>query len=449
MEIDTDKVVQRLSEAIQIKTISEQDLSLVDLKPLLIFHTLLEKSYPNVHQHLERQVINGYSLCYQWTGNNPELEPIAFLAHMDVVPVDSEKAQEWHHEPFSGKIADGFVWGRGTLDMKGTLMAIMEAVEKLLEQGFRPERSIYLAFGHDEEIGGKQGANQIARHLKEKGIKFAYTLDEGMVILNPELSPTNKMLGVIGIAEKGYVTLRLKAKGKGGHSSSPPRRTVIGKLCHAAARLENRQMPPFFSDPVTLFFQTIAPEMALGKRVLFKNMRLFSKLLFFILGKSETTNALIRTTTAPTMIHGGIKENILPTEAHLFVNFRLLPGDTIANVVEHVRKSIRDKSIEVEICRNLIVEPPPVSSADSTGFTAIRETIRQVFPETSVSAGLVLATTDSRHYAEISRNCYRFSPFIFGPEDPARIHGTNERISIKGYIRGIRYFIQLIKNAGK
>ena len=190
MKTDVNEAFQRLSKAIQIRTVSFQGTSQTDVKPFLDFHRLLEESYPKIHGLLERKVINNCSLCYRWPGNDPELESIALLAHIDVVPVYSADENDWSYEPFSGKIADGFVWGRGTLDMKGTLMAIMKAVETLIGQGFTPERTIYLAFGHDEELGGTQGAEKIARYLKTEGVSLQYTLDEGMVILDPNHNST-------------------------------------------------------------------------------------------------------------------------------------------------------------------------------------------------------------------------------------------------------------------
>ncbi len=269
-----------------------------------------------------------------------------------------------------------------------------------------------------------------------------------MVILDPNLSPIKKTLGIIGIAEKGYVSVNIRAKGKGGHSSCPPPETVIGKLCKIVAKLEKRQMSPAFSNPVNLFFQSITPEMGFQKRILFEKQQIFGKLLLWILTKSENTNALIRTTTAPTIIRGGSKENVLPTEANLCVNFRILQGDTIKKVVAHVKKIITDKSIDVEINQTILAEPSPVAAIDSIGFKNIRKTICTIFPNTVVAPGLVLAITDSRHYTEISKNCYRFSPFVFGPEDPARIHGINERVSVEGYFHAIQFFIQFIKNSG-
>ena len=446
-EVGTRKAIQRLSESIKLKTISGKDDSKMESKPFLDFHNLLETSYPTVHQNLKKEVIGKYSLLYKWPGKNPELEPMAFLAHSDVVPVEPGTEKDWTFEPFSGVIADGFVWGRGTLDMKGTLMAIMESVETLLNNGFFPERTIYLAFGHDEEIGGNHGAGQIAAHLEKQGVRFSFTLDEGMVVLNEELSPTGKPLGVIGIAEKGYVTLKLKAAGQGGHSSSPPLRTTIGRLCKTVTRLEKKQMPATLAGPAGSFFRHIAPDMPFGKKLLFANQWIFKPLILSVLGKTGITNAMIRTTTAPTMIQGGVQENVLPGSAHLLVNFRILPGDSVKKVVEHVKKVIDDDIIEVEIVKTIISEPPPVSSTDSKGFFNIKKTIYQVFPDASVSPGLVIATTDSRHYTNISDNCYRFAPFVFSPEEMPRIHGTNERVSIKGYIRAIQYYMQLIKNS--
>ena len=446
-EVDTNGAVQRLSESIKLKTISVQNDSETESKVFLDFHAMLEASFPAVHKNLKKEVVNKYSLLYKWSGKNPELAPMAFLAHMDVVPVEPGTEKDWAFEPFGGEIAKGFVWGRGTLDMKGTLMAVMESIEILLSKGFFPERTIYLAFGHDEEIGGNQGAKQITAYLEKQGVRLSYTLDEGMVVLNEELSPCGKPIGVIGIAEKGYVTLKLEVKGQGGHSSSPPSKTTIGRLCEAVTRLEKKQMPAKLAGPADSFFRHVGPDMSFGKKMLFANQWIFKPLILSILGKTNTGNAMIRTTTAPTIIQGGVRENILPISAHLYVNFRILPGDSVQKVVEHVKKVIDDDSINVETFGNIVTEPPKVSSTDSNGYLNIQKTICQIFPDTSVTPGLVIAMTDSRHYADISDNCYRFAPFIFSPEDLPRIHGTDERLSTEEYIRAIQYYIKLIKNA--
>ncbi|MCK5313193.1 MAG: M20 family peptidase [Desulfobacteraceae bacterium] len=445
-EVDTNGAIQRLSESIQLKTISVSKESETESKVFLDFHTMLATSFPAINKNLGKEVINKFSLLYKWPGKNPELAPMAFLAHMDVVPVEPGTEKDWECEPFSGEIDNGFVWGRGTLDMKGTLMAVMESVEILLNNGFSPERTIYLAFGHDEEIGGSQGAKQIAAYLKKQGVRFSYTLDEGMAVLNEELSPCGKSVGVIGIAEKGYITLKLEVAGQGGHSSAPPSATTIGRLCKAVTRLEKEQMPAKLAGPAYSFFQHVGPDMSFGKKLLFANLWIFKPLVLLFLGKINTTNAMIRTTTAPTIIQGGVKENILPIKAHLLVNFRIMPGDSVQKVVEHVKKVVNDDNVDIEILGNIVAEPPNVSSTDSYGYLNIKKTIYQIFPGTSVTPGLVIAMTDSRHYADISDNCYRFAPFVFSPEDTPRIHGTNERVSTEGYIHAIQYYLKLIKN---
>ncbi len=447
VKLDRHKIISRLSRAIQLKTISHQESAKMDPAPFLNFISQLETSYPAIHGTLDRTAINTYSLLYKWPGKNPGLAPMALLAHYDVVPVEPGTQNDWIQGPFSGEIADGFIWGRGTLDMKGSFMAIMESIETLVEQGFSPQRTIYLAFGHDEEVGGVRGAGQIAAHLKKQGVHLSFTLDEGMVILDHELSPSKKDLAIIGIAEKGYATLKITATGPGGHSSMPTKKTTIGALGKAAVKLEENQMEATLSGPVGLLFDHIGPDLPFIQKFLFANRWVFEPLILPILGRSKTTNAMIRTTTALTMIQGGVKANVLPSSAHLLANFRILPGDTMQDVLDHAEKVINDEMIEIEIYNNWFTEPSPVSSIDTASFLTLKKTIAQVFPGTPASPGLVLGGTDSKHYEGISDDCYRFAPMVFGPEDTPRIHGTNERISVEGYLNAVQYYIQLVKNS--
>jgi carboxypeptidase PM20D1 len=438
--------VERLAKAIRIKTLSLEDETRVDKDAFLSFHRFLEDAFPDLHKKLDREIIQDYSLLYKWEGSNPNLKPMALLAHFDVVPVEPGTENSWTHPPFSGKIADGFVWGRGTMDMKATLLAMMESVETLVSQGFQPERTIYLAFGHDEETGGVNGAANMASHLKKNGVELAFTLDEGMVILDKDLSPSKKPLAIIGLAEKGYVTLKITASGQGGHSSMPPANTTLGTLSRAIAALEANQMPATLAGPVGYMFDAIGPDMPFVQKLLFANQWASKPLLLKILGKMKTTNAMIRTTTAPTIINGGVKDNVLPSSAYALVNFRIIPGDTINSVMAHAKKVIDDPAINIAIKGEEGVNPSPVSSHTATEFAQIQKTIMEIFPGTKVAPGLVLAGTDSKHYTQISDNCYRFAPFILGPKDTSRIHGTNERVLIKNYLDAIRYYVQLIKN---
>lgn len=441
--------VERLSKAIQIKTISLEDQSLMDKDAFLSFHRFLEDIFPNLHKTLAREIVQDYSLLYKWEGANPDLKPMALLAHFDVVPVEPGTDSSWTHPPFSGEIADGFIWGRGALDMKATFMAIMESVEILVSQGYQPERTLYLAFGHDEETGGLTGAANIVSHLEKNGVHLAFTLDEGMFILDKNLSPSKTPLAIIGLAEKGYVTLRITANGQGGHSSMPPTATTLGTLCRAITALEENQMPATLSGPVQYLFDTIGPDLPFGQKLLFANQWVFKPLLLKVLGNIKTTNAMIRTTTAPTIIKGGVKANVLPSSAYALVNFRILPGDTITDVMDHAQKVIDDPNITLSLEGKSKTNPSPVSSHTAAGFVQIQKTIMEIFPGTAVAPGLVVAGTDSKHYTKIADNSYRFAPFVLGPEDTSRIHGTNERVSIKNYLDALGYYTQLIQNASK
>ncbi len=448
VKVEQDVVVGKLSQAIQHRTLSTQDSSKFNPEPFLKFNAFLEQTYPLIHQKLEREVVNGYSLLYKWAGSDESLKPVMFLAHIDVVPVEPGTQKDWKYDAFSGQIADGFVWGRGALDMKSTLMGLMEATENLIQTGFRPKRTIYFAFGHDEEIGGSDGAARIAALFKARGIRLAFTLDEGMAILNEALSPAKKQLAVIGLAEKGYVTLKISVETKGGHSSMPPNQTSLGILSKAVSQLEQNQMPASLSGAVGLLFDTIGPDLPFVQKALFANQWLFKGLIIGQLSKKNTTNAMIRTTTAPTIMSGGVKENVLPSKAHALVNFRILPGDTVSDVVTHAKNVIDDPNVQITIHGRVSREASPISSTDSFGHSVIKKTVYQIFPVTSVTPGLVTGGTDSKHYASIADDCYRFIPVIFDPSTPRRIHGTDERIDIKGYVKSIQYYIQLMQNVG-
>ncbi len=445
ISIDVEPVLARLSKAIQLKTISSQEMTASDLEPFLEFHTFLEQSYPLIHRDLEREVINDYSLLYKWPGSDESLKPVVFLAHIDVVPVEPGTEKDWRYDAYSGQVADGFIWGRGTMDMKATLTGLMEAVEELINQGFQPQRSFYFAFGHDEETGGIDGAARIAEHLKNKGVEAAFTMDEGMAILNEALSPSKKKLALIGIAEKGYLTLKLTAKTEGGHSSMPPSETTLGVLSQAIDSLEKNQMPASLSGVVGRLFDYIAPEMSLAQKTLLANRWLFKGLILSRLGKTNSMNAMIRTTTAPTMIRGGVKENVLPSHAYALVNFRLLSGNTISDVIEHVKKVINNPAVEVTAHGRANSEASPISELGTLGYKTITQTVRQMYADTSVAPGLVMGGTDSKHYTSIGGDNYRFAPIIYGPDDPGRIHGTDERLSIDDYIKSIQFYVQLMK----
>ncbi len=447
VDVSVDREVgNHLSKAIQFKTISYQEPEKSDKNEFFGLHTYLEKTFPKVHAGLTKEVVNECSLLYTWKGTNPGINPILLMAHLDVVPVEPGTENEWSHPAFQGEIADGHIWGRGTMDIKCGVLGILEAVEALLKEGFTPTRTIYLAFGHDEEVGGHNGASHIADLLKSRNISLEYVLDEGGSITIGIIPGITAPIALIGIAEKGYVSLELTVETEGGHSSMPPPDTGIGILSKVIASLEKEQMPEGIQGVVKQMFNYVGPEMGFTRKMVFANTWLFSWLIKRQLRKSPETHAMIRTTTAPTIIEGGTKENILPKKVKAVINFRILPGDTIKNVVDHVRNTIRDHTVKVHTVGQGW-EPSPLSDILSPSFHALEKTIRQIFPDTVVAPYLVSGATDSRHYAVLTRNVFKFVPVVAHPEDLKRVHGVNERISLKNYEQCVMFYSQLIRNS--
>jgi len=442
--IDDSAAAVRLAQAIRHRTISHQDPARFNGAPFRALHDYLAGAYTRVHETLGREVVNDYSLLFTWPGSDPEAEAILLLGHLDVVPVEPGSEGQWSHPPFSGEIAGGRIWGRGSLDDKVQVLAILEAVEALIAEGFEPRRPIYLAFGHDEEVGGANGAAAIAARLAERKARFHYSLDEGLVIAHGLMPGVAKPVALIGLAEKGYVSLELTARVTGGHSSMPPRHSSAGLLAGAIHALEANQMAAAITGPVAEMFAYVGPEAAYPLRFLFTNRWLFEPLIAWQLSAAPATNALVRTTTATTMLDAGVKENVLPSEARGVVNFRLLPGDTIADVVAHAVAEIGDPAVEVKALPGN--QASPVSDSASASFAALHRTVAQVFPDVLVAPGLMVAATDTKHYVALADDSYRFLALRLGPDDLKRIHGSDERIAVDNYAEIIRFYVQLIRN---
>ena len=445
LSVDQNRIAERLSQAIRFQTVSYHDAAQPQGEEFLALHEYLKETFPKVHSSLTKETVNTYSLLYTWKGSDETLKPILLMAHLDVVPVEPASEADWQHPPFEGRIQDDYIWGRGTLDDKAGVTGLLEAVETLLAEGFQPKRTIYLAFGHDEELGGPNGAAKIAELLLSRKVELDYVLDEGLIIASGIL-PVTKPVALIGIAEKGFVSLELSVETEGGHSSMPPPSTAVGILSEAVNKLEEGQMPGEIKGAVAQMFDYIGPEMPLGKKLLFANLWLFEPLVVRQLSAAPGTNAALRTTTAATMIEGGVKENVLPTRAQAVVNFRILPGDSIEGVIAHVRDTVADPRVEVSRYGVSGFEPSGISDVNNSNFQALQRTIAQVFPEVVVAPGQVLGGTDSRHYGKLSNNIYRFLPHRYVAEDLVRPHGTNERISIEDYARSVRFYHQLIRN---
>ena len=446
LAVDEQAAAERLAAAVRFRTISYEQPSAASQAEFLRLHEFLAQAFPHAHAALTREIVRQYSLLFTWHGRDPAAAPIVLMAHQDVVPVAPGTESRWQSPPFAGEVKGGFVWGRGTWDDKGSLMAIFEAVERLRVAGFTPHRTVYLAFGHDEEIGGSDGASTIATMLQNRGVHPEFVLDEGMLILSDALPGLARPAALIGIAEKGAATLRLTATAPPGHSSMPGPRSAIGALAAALTRLERAPMPGRIGGVAAQMFDTVAPEMRGANRVLLSNRWLFGPLIASRLTLQPSTNAAIRTTTALTVVQGGNKDNVLPGEAQAWVNFRLLPGDTIAAVVQHARNVIGDDTLRIDVTPGA-AEASPVATTDSIGFRLLSHTIHEVFPDAVVAPSLMVAATDSRHMGRLTRDVYRFVPVRASTSDLSRFHGTDERISIGNYADMIRFYQRLISSA--
>ena len=437
---------ERLAASVRFKTISQQDPKKQLTQPFLDFHQYLEQTFPLVHSKLELEKVNEFSLLYRWKGESTiNQKPVLYMAHFDVVPVDPSTLDDWQFPPFDGVVDDDVIWGRGVLDDKGAVMAILESTEYLLSQGFQPNRDVYFAFGHDEEIGGEQGAKEIAKHLRSKNIEFEYLLDEGGFVTKGMMPGTDFTLALIGVAEKGYVSVNLSVQSEGGHSSVPPKSTSIGILSKAIVQLENAPFKPRLVSATENMLETIGRHLPFGKRIIFANLWLFRPFVIDQLTEEKLTNAMIRTTMAATVFQAGDKENALPINASAIVNLRLLPGDKVEDVKSHFIAAIDDPRVEVEVLQG--GEATSISSIDSVFYQQLVRSIEQVSPEQGmvIVPNLLVGGTDSKHFMDLANNVYRFNGVKITPESFSGFHGTNEYLSIKEYQRAINFYYQLLK----
>ena len=448
--IDRDRATQRLQGAIQIQTIAEVPPGTdIDWSQFSKFEAYLRHSFPLIHSRLEKTIINDHGLLFIWRGSASQPRPLLLTGHYDTMPATDEG---WKYPPFSGTVADGYIWGRGTLDDKGSVLAILEAIEYLLQNDFQPARSIYLAFGQDEEPKGHRGAEKIATYLQSQGLQFEAVIDEGLFTVQgmaPGL-PKSTWVDLVGTAEKGFVDLKLIAHAKGGHSAMPPRQTAIGILSAAINKLEKNPFPVRWTEPILALFRYLGPEMAFPLKMVFANLWLFKPVVVRQLTAAQKSNALLRTTTAPSIFHAGdTAATMMPMTATAVVNFRVIPGETVQSVIHTVQAIIDDPRVKVEPIPALCGEASPViSHVDTWSFQMIQKTVQEVMSDTLVAPSLVVGATDARHYAwsHLSPNVYRTLPLKVPQEDLDGPHGINERISLDAYVEMINYYIQLMHN---
>lgn len=438
---------EHLSKAITMRTISFAKNAKVDTNAFKALHQYLKSNFPLVHSQLKLEVINKLSLLYTWKGTNPKLKPALLTAHIDVVPIEKGTEQNWTHPPFAGNISDGYIWGRGALDDKMNALGMLEAVEYLLKKGYSPKRTILLAFGHDEEVSGYNGAKKIAENLMAKKIKLEYVLDEGLFILKGQMPGVEPPVAFVGVAEKGYANVKISVASPGGHSSRPTSETAVGILGQAIVNLETKQFGAAIEGATKEMMDCLTPEMGTAYKLAFANRWLFSPVIKKIMLAKPTTAAILRTTTAPTMLKGSPKTNVLPANPSAVVNLRLKPGETKASILQHFKESIDDKRVKVEILPGEFNLPIPMSDLQSASFQNLQKTIRQLFPEALVAPALMVGGTDSKHFQKLTKNIYRFTPLYLPVKEIDRFHGTNERVSKKSYQQLIRFYVQLVKNS--
>ena len=442
--VAADRAVERLSQAVQYPTISpespdETPESFVELREYL------ETEFPVFHEIAERQLAGDLTLHFTVEGTEPDAPHVVFLAHQDVVPVEEGTEDDWEHPPFSGAVADGFVWGRGTLDNKQNVMALLEAAETWFEEGGEPERTLHFVFGHDEEIGGLDGAATVAEGLESEGVDVETVYEEGLVITDGIIPGVDEPVALVGVTEKGYLTVEVTAEATGGHSSMPPRDLAVVRLARAIDKLEANPRPAAIDGPALAMFDRVAPEMDFLHRLLFRNLWLFEPLILGELVAVPSTNAAVRTTAAPTVLRAGDTENVLPQQAVATVNFRLHPRDGIDEVIAGLEELIGGEHITVEAVGEMRAEPSPVASMESPGFAAIEEAFAEVFGEIVLAPNVLVAATDSRHFTDLTDDIYRFTPVVLTDDDLERIHGTNERIGVEAYLDLIRYYSRLLR----
>ena len=419
--IDLARAAEHLAEAVRLRTISHQDAAANDAAEWERLHGWLQATYPAAHAGMSRTVLAGHTLVYTWRGSDPSLPAVLLMAHQDVVPVTPGTEGDWKHPPFAGVVADGAVWGRGTIDDKGSLVATFEAVEALAVGGFAPRRNLIVVSGHDEEAGGS-GAEAAARWLRSQGIRAEFALDEGLAVVS-DLPIVSQPVALIGVAEKGYATLKVTAPATGGHSSAPPPETGVTTLARAVLAITARPFPLEFEGPAADMVRGLAPHGGALVRMAVANEWLFRPLLVRQIAGTPAGAASLHTTIAPTMLRGSPKENVLPQDAAAWINYRIAPEDTAAGVIERAREATQGLDVRLEWV-GTAYDPSPVSSRTSEAF-GLLAALASEQGQRPVAAALVNATTDSRYMRDIAADVYRFQPIVASLRDFEMVHGTN------------------------
>lgn len=449
-KVDLNRFRKNLSDAIKFKTIADKEAANTDWTVFDAFHDFLKERYPLMHEKLELTVIARGSLVFRWKGTRSDLDPIALLSHQDVVPISEGTLDDWKHDPFEGVDDGEFIWGRGALDMKNHLIGVLESVETLLSEGFVPERDVYILLGHNEEVmcaTSENGATCICNYLKEKGVHLDAIIDEGGAILPVEVKGViNKHLAGIGVAEKGYADVEVAVTAKGGHSSQAPNHTAIGHLADVIKDIENHQFKAKMSPMMRELFDKIGRNCTYPAKLVTCNLKLLEPALTKAMSFIPPAASMLRTTFGVTMASGSPQANVLPQRASVTVNFRMFPGQTVDDVLEHLHKVIKNKKVEINLLPGW-KNPSAVSPTDTRSFKVIEKICHSMDDKAVVAPYLVMGGTDACHYQAVCENIYRYSPFLVSTSLLLTTHGTNERIPVSVMEDAVKFFKRYIRLA--
>ena len=439
VNVDKEKIVQDMVEMIRCKTISNSDKALVDYTEFEKYHGVLERCFPLIHERCRLEKIGRTGLLYFLEGKRHD-KPIVCMAHYDVVPVEESY---WEKPAFAGIVENGEIWGRGTLDTKGTMCGVMEALEKLLSEGYVPGRDLYLSFSGDEEVGG-ESCEAIVSYLEKKGITPAFVLDEGGAVVEDVFPGVKGESAMIGICEKGYMDVELTMTSNGGHASTPPEHTIVGELAKAVTAIEKHPFRGRKSPAVEMLFDTLGRHAGFGMRIVFANMWLFRPILSVVSPKiGGEINALMRSTCAVTCMEGSKAYNVLPPRAAIGMNLRLMQGDTVESAVAYLKKLIKNDRIHIDVVFGH--NPSIISDTTCEEWDSLKQVIHATWPEAIVSPYIMLACSDSRHYNRICDRVYRFSPMKLSKEERAMMHANNERIPVDTLVQTVEFYVRLLR----
>ena len=452
MDIKDSKAVQKLSLALSIATDYSDDLQDKDVK-FKVFHNYLEQNFPLFHEKVSKEVVREYALMYKWESakNVDKSLPFALLAHMDVVGIEEGTENDWKYPPFSGTVADEYIWGRGALDDKGSLVGILEAAEKLISENYEPDRDIYFCFSYNEEGVGKgdeSGAQAIATLLEERDVRFEFVLDEGGAVITDSFMGLTKPIATIGLAEKGCVDLKISVTDSGGHSSTPPNDTTITKLADLIVNYkEINDKNIVFTDTLLSTLKAIGNNIQGFSGYVLRHPTFFNSFVKRQLLKDNQTAAMIRTSVAPTVLRAGKENNVLPQKAEAVVNIRIIPGEDTSTIESRIRDAAGvDTSYTLEYLSNS--EPLPETPGNTETYKLLSKLTQEIHGAIPLPY-LVVALTDSREYKNISNEIYRFCPVSMSLEELSTIHSTNERVKVNSYLEEIEFYKRFIEESGK